>query len=177
MILAHVLSRVLLTQANLMGQDWPTSEEEVKAAQAFMDFANKIIQSVDLESLAVRYTLVKQKLGRATYKCWRGKLSELVTISVLGWTVGKKKPSLKKAKETITKESEDANLVPELQDWVKARTLQLSADKYMDLKEAKMIAWNVWLDKLMDHIRTESCNNGIAAAAKDIVSCRTVLDL
>jgi hypothetical protein len=35
---------------------------------------------------------------------------------------------------------------------------------YNNLEEAEAIAWNWWLDKIMDHTRTVSRNDGIAAS-------------
>lgn len=106
---------------------------------------------------------------------WRKKLTDWTFLSVLGFKrrarSRQKTLTAKEAKQKIEAEAPGQNLVQKLQTWTTACRMRLPPKKYNNLEEAEAIAWNWWLDRIMDHTRTVSQNNEIAAAANDLVSC------
>lgn len=156
-------------------QNWPHSEHFKEAAQIFTQYAEEIIGSSNLDTIAEPYTVLQKKLARLDYTTWRKKLTDWTFLSVLGYKrrgrSRQKTLRAKEAKQEIEAKAPGQNLVRKLCAWTTACRSQLTPKKYKKLADAKAIAWNWWLDKIMDHTRTVSRNDGIAAAANGLVSC------
>jgi hypothetical protein len=156
-------------------QIWPHFENVKEAAQNFTQYAQDIIDTSNLDTVAEPYTVLQKKLAHIDYVTWRKKLTEWTFLSLLGYkcrTRGRQKPpTAKEAKQKLEAIEPGQNLVQKLQAWTTACRMELPPKKYNNLEEAEAIAWNWWLDKIMDHTRTVSRNDGIAAAANGLVSC------
>lgn len=156
-------------------QNWFKSKEEEKKAATFRDFATSIIQSDDLDSLDEPYAMVKEKAdgsSGSTYRNWQSRVWDLVSNIVAGCPRrGKERLTSEQARRRINEA--EGGLAHRLQTWAtKVQTRQLTKARYNSLGvgTAKAIAWNLWLEKLMDHVRTVSHYEGIAAAGQAIVS-------
>lgn len=68
-------------------------------------------------------------------------------------------------------EGEGLNLMKEVKKWMSTTKEELSKEQYDALPHDKAIAWNWWLDKLMDHVRIVARNDGIVDAARQLVGC------
>lgn len=156
-------------------QKWPHSGDVKEVAQIFTQYATQLIRVSDLDTVSEPYNLLQKKVVRYEHGTWRKKLTDWTLLSVLGYKrKGRSKHQTLTAKEA-KKKIEDAapgqKLVQKLQAWMTACAADLPLRKYRELADAKAIAWNWWLDKIMDHTRTVSHNDGVAAAANNLVTC------
>lgn len=152
-----------------MLQDWPEPQEQVAEAQAFTSFAHEIEESTDLTWVAEPCSVVKEKLIRNPYNLWVKKLNECTFLSPFGCAEPNSEtaPTIQEAKDTIKERG--TWLLQLLERWHQDRLWQLPEDAYEGLAEAEAFAWNLWLDKLTDHVKTVARQGGIIAAAKNIV--------
>lgn len=153
-------------------QHWPELEEQVAEAQAFTSFATSIEQTPDLTWLAEPCSVIKGKLIRRAYDVCVRKVTECTFLGPLGCI--RSETSISEAKEKIQEEVEGSRLLRDLKDWRRARLTQLQTGAYGRLEDATAFAWNLWVDKLMDHVRTVYRLKDIKAAAENLVSCSEV---
>lgn len=131
-----------------------------------MQFASQIREAhdVDLSTVFEPHSVIKGKLKRRSYEYWVQTLSRCAFVCPLSCVSSKIAPGIGSAKDKI---KEETQLLPALEQWQNRR--QLPRETYIGLSQAEVYAWNLWLDKLTDHVKTVSRGNGIDAAVHSIV--------
>lgn len=152
-----------------MLQDWPKPEEEEAEAEAFTSFAHEIENTTDLAWVAEPCSVIKEKLIRRPHGLWVRKVNECTFLGPVGCARGRHTPTIPEAKKTI--KAKGTWLLHQLEQWKKDGLAQLPEDAYKGLPYAEACAWNLWLDKLMDHVQTVARQEGTVAAANNIVRC------
>ena len=138
-------------------------------AEAFTSFAHEIENTTDLAWVAEPCSVIKEKLIRRPHGLWVRKVNECTFLGPVGCARGRHTPTIPEAKKTI--KAKGTWLLHQLEQWKKDRLAQLPEDAYKGLPYAEACAWNLWLDKLMDHVKTVARQEGTVAAANNIVRC------
>lgn len=136
--------------------------------QTFTSFASTIEATLDLTWVSEPSSVFKWKLIHRTYGSWLKKLTECAFLSPLSYVRGKKTPSISEAKKII--EAEGLRLLHDLEHW--RDSMHLRKTVYEHLTHTKMLAWNLWLDKLMDHVETVFRLDDVEKATEEIVSSK-----
>lgn len=150
-------------------QMWQRPEEQDTVAKAFTQFASQIEKTHDngLASLAEPDSVVKGKLHHMSYTNWQHKLAQCAYYSPLTCVSDKIAPGRRRAKDKIEAET---RMLRNLEQWHREQQERLPRTTYTSLSDAEAFAWNLWLDKLTDHVKTVSRCDGIKAAIESIVS-------
>lgn len=139
-----------------------------------MQFASQIEKTHDDDWFSVfePNSVIKGKLRQRAYDHWVQTLLQCAFASPLSCVSSKIAPGIGSAKDKL---KEETQLLPALEQWQKGRQVQLTRETYIHLSKTREYAWNLWLDKLMDHVKTVSRREGIVAAANNIVSCSHIM--
>lgn len=121
---------------------------------------------LDLTWVAEPSSVFKWKLTHRAYGSWVKKLTECAFLSPLGFVIGKNTPTISEAKKRIKEKA--ARLLRDLEHWRNSMCLRETV--YGGFTPTQVFAWNLWLDRLIDHVKTVFRLRGVEKAADEVVS-------